>query len=48
MTNNLRNWIHFVGAREDEHAQKEVRLITREVKNLLKSHFPIVASALGW
>lgn len=48
MTNNLRNWIHFVGAREDEYAQKEVRLIAREVKNLLKSHFPIVASALDW
>lgn len=48
MTNNLRNWIHFVQVRDDEHAQKEVREIAIEIKKVLKEHFPIVAKALGW
>ncbi len=48
MTNNLRNWIHFVEVREDEHAQKEIQLIATEIKNVLKGEFPIVASALDW
>lgn len=48
MTNNLRNWIHFVQVRDDEHAQKEVREIAIEIKKVLKEYFPIVAKALGW
>lgn len=48
MTNNLRNWIHFVQVRDDEHAQKEVREIAIEIKKALKEYFPIVAKALGW
>lgn len=48
MTNNLRNWIHFIQVRDDEHAQKEVREIAIEIKKVLKEHFPIVSVALGW
>lgn len=48
MTNNLRNWIHFIQVRDDEHAQKEVRDIAVEIKKVLKEHFPIVSVALGW
>ena len=48
MTNNLRNWIHFIQVRDDEHAQKEVREIAIEIKKVLKEYFPIVAKALGW
>ena len=48
MTNNLRNWIHFIQVRDDEHAQKEVREIATEIKKVLKEYFPIVSVALGW
>lgn len=48
MTNNLRNWIHFLQVRDDEHAQKEVRDIAIEIKKVLKDYFPIVSVALGW
>ena len=48
MTNNLRNWIHFLHVRDDDHAQKEVREIAIEIKKVLKEYFPIVAKALGW
>lgn len=48
MTNNLRNWIHFLQVRDDDHAQKEVRDIAIEIKNVLKGYFPIVSKALEW
>jgi len=48
MTNNLRNWIHFIQVREDGHAQKEVRLIATEIKHYLKTYFPNVSKALNW
>lgn len=48
MTNNLRNWIHFVEIRDEDHAQKEIRLIAKEIKKQLKEFFPITAKALKW
>ena len=48
MTNNLRNWIHFVEVRDDSHAQKEVVLIAREIKEQLKEQFPNISKALNW
>ena len=48
MTNNLRNWIHFVEVRDDSHAQKEVVLIAKEIKEQLKEQFPNIAKALNW
>jgi len=48
MTNNLRNWIHFIEVREDEHAQKEIRELATEIKTQLKYKFPIIAKALNW
>lgn len=48
MTNNLRNWIHFLQVRDDDHAQKEVRDIAIEIKKVLKEYFPIVSKALEW
>ena len=35
MTGNLRSWIHFLQIREDEHAQKEIRKIAKEIKSQL-------------
>jgi thymidylate synthase ThyX len=45
MTGNLRNWVHFVRLREDAHAQKEVQLIAKQVKDLLQQKFPVAADA---
>lgn len=48
MTNNLRNWIHFVEVRDSSHAQKEIVLIAKEIKEQLKEQFPNIAKALNW
>ena len=46
MTGTLRSWIHYLGLRNDEHAQKEHRLLAIEIENELRRHFPIVFTAL--
>lgn len=38
-TGNLRSWIHFLEIRKDEHAQKEVRLISEEIEKQLLNYF---------
>ena len=40
MTGNLRNWLHFVKLRIDNHAQYEVQLIGKQVLEILKDKFP--------
>ena len=36
MTGSIRSWIHFLELRDDEHAQKEIQLIAKEIKKQLK------------
>ncbi len=46
MTGNLRNWAHFLKLRLDTHAQKEVRDISLQIRNIIESHFPNALKAL--
>ena len=39
-TGNLRNWIHFIKLRKDEHAQYEVRVIADRVEKELRGLWP--------
>lgn len=48
MTGNVRSWIHFLELRDDEHAQKEIQLVAKEIKSYLKTLLPTVAEALNW
>ena len=48
MTGNVRSWIHFIGLRDDKHAQKEVQLIAKEIKSILVKELPTISKALGW
>ena len=48
MTGTLRSWIHFLDVRDDAHAQKEIQLIAKGIKQQLKSICPITADALKW
>lgn len=47
MTGNVRSWIHFLQLRDDEHAQKEIREIAKEVRCYLNEALPIVTQALN-
>jgi len=40
MTGNLRNFVHFLKLRLDPHAQKEVRIIAEQIKQILQDKFP--------
>lgn len=46
MTGNLRNWVHFIKLREDSHAQEEVQIIAKEVKELIQEKFPVGGKSL--
>lgn len=46
MTGNLRNWMHFVRLRIDNHAQAEVQEIGKQVLAILESKFPEAVKAL--
>lgn len=46
MTGNVRSWIHFMEVRSDSTAQKEIRDIANNVKQIFMQHFPHVAEAL--
>lgn len=46
MTGSIRSWIHFLQIRDDSHAQKEVQLIAKEIKNIFKQECPIISKAL--
>lgn len=48
MTGNVRSWIHFLELRDDEHAQKEVQLIAKEIKKIFKQQLPKISNALGY
>ena len=48
MTGSVRSWIHFLELRDDEHAQKEIRLIAKEIKRIFIKQFPIISEALKY
>ena len=39
MTGNIRSWMHFFAVRDDEHSQKECRIIAQAIKQDLQAHF---------
>jgi len=40
MTGSIRSWIHFIELRDDEHAQKEIQLVAKEVRSYLSKELP--------
>lgn len=48
MTGSIRSWIHFLDLRTNNHAQKEIRKVANEIKNVLIKELPVISSALGW
>lgn len=48
MTGSVRSWIHFIGLRDDKHAQKEAQEIAKAMKKVLIKELPIISKALGW
>lgn len=48
MTGSIRSWIHFLELRDDEHAQKEIQLVAKEIKKHFIKEFPIISNALGY
>jgi len=48
MTGSIRSWIHFLELRDDEHAQKEIQTIAKEIKRIFISKFPIISKALNY
>jgi len=48
MTNNLRNWMHYIDLRTTPGTQLEHREIAEGVKEIFKEQFPTIATAKGW
>jgi len=48
MKGSVRSWIHYFSARCDPHAQKEHRLIAKEIRNLFIKRFPQISAALDY
>lgn len=46
MGGNLRNWVHFIVLRKDEHAQYEVRVIAERIEKELRKLWPESMKAL--
>lgn len=46
MTGSLRSWLHFLQIRLEEGAQKEVRIISQEIYEILKEKFPTTFSVV--
>ena len=46
MSGNLRAWSHFLSLRLDEHAQKEVRDVAEQVRDILAPLWPVSMEAL--
>lgn len=47
MTGSIRSWIHYIELRDDEHVQKEHRLITQAIRSIFNEYLPTVAAALA-
>ena len=48
MTGSIRSWIHFLDVRDDEHAQREIQLIAKDIKQIFKNELPIISNALKY
>ena len=48
MTGSIRSWIHFLELRDDNHAQKEIQMVAKEIKNIFIKEFPIISNALKY
>jgi thymidylate synthase (FAD) len=48
MTGSIRSWIHFLELRDDEHAQKEIQLVAKEIKKHFIKEFPVISNALNY
>jgi thymidylate synthase (FAD) len=48
VTNNVRNWIHYIQVRTDPSTQLEHREIALEAKRIFIEQLPTVAKALEW
>ena len=48
MTGSIRSWIHFLELRDDSHAQKEIQMVAKEIKNIFIEEFPIISNALKY
>ena len=48
MTGSIRSWIHFLELRDDSHAQKEIQMVAKEIKNIFIKEFPIISNALKY
>jgi len=48
MTGSIRSWIHFLELRDDEHAQKEIQDVAKEIKRIFISEFPVISKALNY
>jgi thymidylate synthase (FAD) len=46
MTGNIRSWIHFIGIRDDKHAQLEMQLVAKEIKSIFMRQLPVISSVL--
>ena len=44
-TGNLRSWLHFVGIRNDPHAQHEVREAAEKVEEIIGERWPVALAA---
>jgi len=47
MTGSIRSWIHYLAIRDDDHVQKEHRLIAQEIKGIFNQYLPTVAISLA-
>lgn len=48
MTGSLRSWVHFLGVRDEEHSQKEIQLIAKDIKGVFIEQYPIISKALDY
>ena len=48
MTGSIRSWVHFLELRDDDHAQKEIQLIAKEIKKHFREQFPIISKSLKY
>jgi thymidylate synthase (FAD) len=48
MTGTVRSWIHMLQIRDDEHAQKEIQEIAKEMKSIFIKELPLISNALEW
>lgn len=48
MTGSVRSWIHFLKLRDDQHAQKEIQLIAKEIKSVFIKELPNISRALKY